>query len=364
MTIAELFFMQSYPNDLSYKKISKKEQKLIIEYFNQLEKVINNKILFESVDDLNKLLLEEAEDKSFMQKVIEGFKSSLKEFGEALVYFVKNIVSKEDLKIVFKMLKSFKFLSLAKHLGNWLIKVLKEGYKVYLKAHEILQEAIFKSLANTKPVEWIRDFLQQHLQQQIDDLFNNNEELKRYVEQKYPGRGIKEVLTKPDVLKIVFENDGILNGIKKYGIVIGIGSFLAYLAWNIWCTMIFKGELIYDYDFSAALNAVKGNYNIGEFFFDESGIETLFWLLAGIAGVKSVTSFSEMTNIVIMAVVTIYRKLEGKFEEFKDTKTYKFIVEKYKAIGREFFDVYNEIDDIEKGVELTKKHNILKPINV
>jgi hypothetical protein len=62
-----------------------------------------------------------------------------------------------------------------------------------------------------------------------------------------------------------------------------LGPIIAYALYYIWTKMVFKGDFIYDFNWSTNIDAFLGNYNIVEIFSGTEGIELLSWFALGLS---------------------------------------------------------------------------------
>lgn len=270
------------------------------------------------------------------KKVILTFAKAMGEFGVALVEFLKGF-GDIDYKAVWVMIKDRNFVGLAKSAGLWLMKRITDGIVLYKQIFNTLDAGIFKYFSESKPVEALRDFLQKFLQDKIDKLTDpniGNPEIKKIVDEKYNG-DIKEALNDKQVLRLTLADSGILKTLAKYGFRTAIGTLMAYISWETWNEMVFKGDLIFDYNFSAAIEAIGGKFNVADHFLSsDGGFETLLWLIAGKLGMGSIASSDKKVNIKIAVVVTLImlwiKKNPVTWKSIKDSAFAKKVVETYE----------------------------------
>ena len=270
------------------------------------------------------------------KKVILTFAKAMGEFGKALVEFLKGF-GDVDYKAVWVMIKDGNFVGLSKAAGTWLMKRVTDGAVLYKQIFAALDAGIFKNLAGSKPVEALRDFLQKHLQDNLDKLTDpdmGNQEIKKIVDSKYKG-DIKEALNDKEVLRLTLADKGVLETLGKYGFRTAIGALMAYIAWETWNAMVFKGELIYDYNFADAVAAVGGKFNVADHFLSsDGGFETLLWLIAGKLGMGSIASSDTGFNIKIAVVVTLImlwvKKNPNVWKKIKESAFAKKVVATYE----------------------------------
>jgi len=270
------------------------------------------------------------------KKVILTFAKAMGEFGRALVEFLKGF-GDIDYKAVWVMIKDRNFVSLAKSAGTWLMKRVTDGAVLYKEIFNALDNGIFKNLSGSKPIEALRDFLQKYLQDSINKLTDpnmGNPEIKKIVDEKYNG-DIKEALNDTQVLRLTLADSGVLKTLGKYGFRTSIGALLAYIAWETWNTMVFKGDLIYDYNFSAAVESIGGKFNVADHFLSsDGGFETLLWLIAGKLGMGSIASSDTKVNIKIAVVVTLImlwiKRNPLTWKSIKDSAFAKKVVATYE----------------------------------
>ena len=403
------------PIDLMNKEISKYEFKYISEVFDTFlyleeKENLNNQELLEKIKQkllekriLKSPLLTESEKtvilnsisgseilnegikelaqkaKDFVQlsikevkKVFSTFKAAMGQFGAELLAFLKGFKT-IDLKEIWGMIKDKQFIRLAKYVGNWLLQRLSDGAVLYREAHKALEVGVFQNLATTKPVEALRMVLKNNIQDKLDDMLTpkNSPELMKYMGQKYPGKKVTEVLDDKIVLKYIFKNQSVISALSKLGFRVAIGAFLAYVAWETWNTMVFKGDLIYDYDFSQAWNAIKGNFDIsGWFLSDDGGFETLLWLIAGYLGMGSIAPSDSRMTIGLAVVVTVIMIWKNKnartWIKIKSSKIAKKIVKLYEDSKKRVVDASKKLtsalkNDITHLAEKMKKFGFLKP---
>jgi hypothetical protein len=63
-----------------------------------------------------------------------------------------------------------------------------------------------------------------------------------------------------------------------------LGPVIAYTLYYIWTQMIFKGDFIYDFDWSTNIKALLGDFDLKEIFAGRAGVELLTWFGLGLTG--------------------------------------------------------------------------------
>lgn len=269
------------------------------------------------------------------KKVVMTFTKSMGEFGAAFMEFIKGF-GDIDFKAAWFLLKDGDFIGLVKSAGEWLMKRATDGLVMYQKIYATLDKGIFKNLAGSKPIVALRDFLTEHVQQELEKLISpnsDNVEIKKIIEDKYHG-DVKSAMNDKEVIRLILADEGVGKTLAKYGFRTAIGALLAYIAWETWNVMVFKGELIYDYDFSRALDAIAGKFDVAGWFLDDKGgFETLLWLIAGKLGMGSIASDNTTTNIKLAVVVTIIviwiKKNPTTWKQIKESDFGKKVVKVY-----------------------------------
>jgi len=294
------------------------------------------------------------------KKVIITFAKAMGEFGKALVEFLKGF-GDVDYKAVWAMIKDADFVGLAKSAGSWLIKRVADGIVLYQKIYETLNKGIFANLAGSKPVEALRNWIQKNLQDKLDaitDPNTSNPEIKKIIDEKYNG-DIKAALNDKEVLRLTLADKGVMKTAGGLMFRTGIGTLLAYIAWETWNAMVFKGELIYDYDFGAALSAIAGNFNVADWFLSsDGGFETLLWLIAGKMGMGSLASSDTSFNIKLAVVVTLImlwiKKYPETWKQIKNSAFAKKVLTTYEESKKRIAETSQAIVD-----KFTKVKNII-----
>jgi len=291
------------------------------------------------------------------KKVILTFAKAMGEFGKALVEFIKGF-GDIDYKAVWAMIKDADFVGLAKSAGAWLMKRVTDGIVLYKKIFETLDKGIFANLAGSKPIDALRNWIQTHLQENLDkitDPNSSNPEIKKIIDEKYNG-DIKEALNDKEIIRLTLADKGVLKTAGGIALRTGVGALLAYIAWETWNAMVFKGELIYDYDFGQALSAISGNFNVADWFLStDGGFETLLWLIAGKMGMGSIASSDTSINIKIAVVVTLImiwvKKNPGTWKQIKDSAFVKKVISTYEDSKKRLSGAAEAIVDKFKNIK-------------
>lgn len=63
-----------------------------------------------------------------------------------------------------------------------------------------------------------------------------------------------------------------------------LGPIIAYTLYYIWTKMVFKGNFIYDFDWSVNVKAFLGDFDVVEIFSGQGGVELLSWFALGLSG--------------------------------------------------------------------------------
>jgi hypothetical protein len=294
---------------------------------------------------------------SDVKKIIISFIKSVGVFGKALFNFIKGLsLSDVDFKAVWLMIKNKDFIGLVKSTGNWFLKRLIDGFVVYKKLHEILSKGVCESFAGTTPVVALKNFLQKYGQDYLDKMMMKpdlvNPKIKEIIENDYQGKK-NEAINDIRILKLTVASKGFLKTSAGLALRTAIGCGMAWVAWQTWQTMVFKGDLVYDYNLEQAVDAIAGKFNVADWFLsaddknNDTGFENLLWLLAGHKGVNSVTSFDISTNIGIAAVVTIMaiwiKRNKESWEKIKDTKFAKAIIVNYNSSVNKIKDTSDQV---------------------
>lgn len=61
-----------------------------------------------------------------------------------------------------------------------------------------------------------------------------------------------------------------------------LGPIIGYTLYYIWTKMVFKGDFLYDFDWSINVRAFLGDFDVVEIFSGQSGVELLTWFALGI----------------------------------------------------------------------------------
>jgi hypothetical protein len=332
--------------------------------------------IFENNNNLNENGIKQWIQNSIndIKKILNGFKTAMGAFGKALIGFFKGF-NDFEMQQAIKLLKNKKFVSLAKYIGNWLLERFTDSATLYHEMQKILENSVFKSISHTNVVEWLKNFLKKHVQDNIDKLTNystGNQKIIKIINDKYNGDK-DEALLDREVLKLILQDKGVAKSGAILILKMGLGSYLAYLSWEIWNTMVFKGDLIYDYNFSGAIDAIKGKYDLSEWFFSDSGTETLIWYFLGALGMPSIAPESKMAQITLAIVVTVIviwiKKHPNEWKNFLDSKFVKKIMEIYenskKRIILKSEEVLNKVKDkILLIKQMATKTKILRPSSI
>jgi hypothetical protein len=62
-----------------------------------------------------------------------------------------------------------------------------------------------------------------------------------------------------------------------------LGPIIAYTLYYIWTKMVFKGDFIYDFDWSTNFRAFMGDFDVVEIFSGQGGIELMTWFALGLS---------------------------------------------------------------------------------
>jgi hypothetical protein len=331
------------------------------------------------------------------RKIKDTFIKAMGEFGTAFLKFLEGF-GEINLKAGWVMFKEGKFLEMGKAVGNYLLNRFADAFNVYQKIFDVLNKGVFANLAKSKPIDGLRNFLQENLQDNLDQMFQpdtTNKEIKDIVEKKYLDNAAETVsktmkeqfnpsnpehmklawkqakedaMNDTEVIRATMKDQGVSKTAKMIALRTGIGAGLAYLAFWTWNNMIFKGELIYDYDFTGAVNAVMGKYNIADWFLsDDGGFETLLWLFGGLAGF-SIADWFGSGNLTVAAIVTVIaiwiRKNPGTWDKIKNSDFAKNVIKVYNDSKKKIESGYNSakqaFGDLIKKATIFTKFGLMK----
>lgn len=205
----------------------------------------NNAYLNEwSVNDFTNLIKKTKEKAATMGQnamlaattIVEKFKQSFAATYEAFLKLANEF--KLDMNSVFQTLREEGLFAALKETKNLITNGASNLFNMYTTAYAEASDMIFGTLAKTdlaNKLELATD--------KIDQLIKNNPKLK-YV----------------------------------------LGPVIAYTLYYIWTQMIFKGDFIYDFDWSTNIKALLGDFDLKEIFAGRAGVELLTWFGLGLTG--------------------------------------------------------------------------------
>lgn len=158
---------------------------------------------------------------------------------------------------------------------------------------------------------------------------------------------------------------GLLNDNPNLKII--LGPIIAYTLYYIWTKMIFKGEFLYDFDWTVNINAFLGDFDIEGLFSGESGIELLTWFALGLAHMFPTATwlngdlasiFGGWGNHALAILTTIIIYLSNKYPKILERPL--FIELKKKLCDRDTKMSLNQ-KGIDSLTKLAIKKGIYKP---
>lgn len=164
----------------------------------------------------------------------------------------------------------------------------------------------------------------------------------------------------------------IKNGIKSLqdyldahpSLKLALGPVVAYVLYYIWTKMVFKAELLYDFDWTMNWNALFGSYDLVQIFAGESGLEFLTWFTLGNLGFPSASwldgdlaaIFGGWGNHILAGLVTFLFYLYDKKPELFDNPILREIQK--QVCGR------NEQANMPRNIEAIKNYAIMNKIYI
>jgi len=327
------------PKDTLYKQIKKTDFNKIQNDINLLERIFINDDVLTEQSFINEL-----------KNITTSLINKLGHIGRWIITFIKDLKSnlREDF---FNLLKQKSAIEILKYVGGWLLKRLLDGASIYRLGHKVIGQRIFGTLAKTKPILALRNWLQDNIQDKIDEITIpniKNKKIVNIINNKY-NSNITESLVDPTVLKYILTSDSIIKNSSMITLRAFIGAGLAFISWKTWNLMVFKGDIIYDYDFSQALDAITGNFNLADWFLDDNGgFETLIWLISGELGVGSIAPTHDITiklAVIITCIMVWKKKFPSKWRKITSIKFIKFINESYRESNNKFKKYFKTLKD-------------------
>ena len=205
----------------------------------------------------------------------EGFMDNLTSGITKKIEFIKQVANTskaklEDILILFKDKKVFKFFKTIAFSFTKLFGMLKNGYKGYIK----LQKVISEYVASQKVVKWTKDKL--------------------------------------DELDIFLQKHPTLKAIS--GIV--VSGILLY----IWLNMSFGGDLAFDMNFDDILLALGGKFTLSELFAGEDGIRMLLLFATGtMMGLSFPWPGATSVQLVSGVIFSLSKFVKSKIKVIKHT---------------------------------------------
>lgn len=311
------------------------------------------------------------------KKVVSTFVSEFGEFGVAFLSFIKSF-GDIGFKAGWAMLKNRDFVGLVTSTGKWLMARLMSFLAVYSKLYSAVHTGFFANLANTTPINALRLWLQENVQEQLDALFHpnsSNPEIKNIIQTKYLKAAWDEALQDSDnpyppetdvvgrerwikrvwrqagmnamfdkeVMRLTLRDDGLGKTILKKTLFFSIGGLLAWVAYEAWMLMIFTGDFVADYNVQFMWDTLTGKFDIAEFFLGtKEGFECLFALIAGKMNVLSAINWFGADNAfhfkfaVVLTVIMMWAdRFPEQWESIKNSKFGQAVITSYKEATEE-----------------------------
>lgn len=150
-----------------------------------------------------------------------------------------------------------------------------------------------------------------------------------------------------------------------------LGPIIAYTLYYIWTKMVFKGDFIYDFDWSVQFKALLGDFDVVEIFSGQGGVELLTWFGLGVVGMfpsaawldgelKSI--FGGWGNHALAMIVTLLIFINKKYPKLFDRPLIKAI--KQKLCKRKTGPMPIERNGIANLKALALKKKVYKPCNI
>jgi len=143
-----------------------------------------------------------------------------------------------------------------------------------------------------------------------------------------------------------------------------VGPILAYTLYYIWTKMVFKGDFLYDFDWSVNIAAFMGDFDVVSIFSGNAGVELLVWFGLGLSGMFPSVAWLDGSlanmfggwgnhSLAILATIMIYihEKYPKLFERplIKEIK-YKLCKRDQKlSMKKQSFDTLKQLG-IDKGI--------------
>ena len=116
-----------------------------------------------------------------------------------------------------------------------------------------------------------------------------------------------------------------------------LGPIIAYTLYYIWTKMVFKGDFLYDFDWSTNFKAFLGDFDVVEIFSGQGGVELLTWFALGLTNMfpsaawldgELQTLFGGWGNHALAVLATIMIFLHEKYPQIFERPLIKAIKSK------------------------------------
>lgn len=311
------------------------------------------------------------------KKVVSTFVTEFGDFGIAFLSFIRGF-GDIGFKAGWAMLQNRDFVGIVISTGKWLMKRLASFLAVYSKLYSAVHTGFFANLANTTPINALRLWLQENVQEQLDALFHpnsSNPEIKNIIQTKYlqaawdaalqdsdnpyppetdvvgRERWIKRVwrqagmnaMYDKEVMRLTLRDDGLGKTILKKTLFFSIGGLLAWVAYEAWMLMIFTGDFVADYNVQFMWDTLTGKFDISEFFLGtKEGFECLFALIAGKMNVLTAINWFGADNAfhfkfaVVLTVIMMWAdRFPEQWDAIKNSKFGQAVITSYKEATEE-----------------------------
>lgn len=148
-----------------------------------------------------------------------------------------------------------------------------------------------------------------------------------------------------------------------------VGPIIAYTLYYIWTKMVFKGDFLYDFDWSTNLKALTGDVDVVNIFSGEAGVELLVWFGLGLSGMfpsaawldgELETLFAGWGNHALAVLATIMIYLHDKHPKLFDRPLIKAIKDKLCVRDQKMSLKKHSIEHLE---DFAVKKGVFKSVN-
>lgn len=149
-----------------------------------------------------------------------------------------------------------------------------------------------------------------------------------------------------------------------------LGPVIAYTLYYIWTQMVFKGDFIYDFDWSTNFDALLGDFDVRGIFSGKAGVELLSWFALGLTGMfpsaawldgELSSLFGGWGNHILAVLATLLIIISKKNKALFDTPLIQAVKKKMCQRKSKMAMKPDMVDSL-MGIALKKK--IFKPIDI